>query len=162
MQPISAEIVRKTWQEQAQMSPLEVPQLINRISKQQPLLLAYLMAVDQGILNQDERELLLYLGIAVWRMMSQGDKKLVKVSEKRLEQAIQKNEKMLEYLEGEPTQNFDQTVEMIFKDYNQKEVLKYVIEALFEEEEDEEENIRDEVKGLMAMDLKTVIDCLDQ
>lgn len=159
MQPISAEIVEKTWRKQAQMSPEEIPRLVNRMAKQQPALMAYLMAVDQDILNREEQELQFYLGIAVWQMMEQGDKKLAKVTEKRIEEMEQKNEEMLEYLEKEP--EFEKTVEMIFGDYNQKEVLRYVFEALFEEE-DEEENIREGMKGIIGINLKTVIDCLDQ
>ncbi|MDP2948725.1 MAG: hypothetical protein Q8P22_04230 [Chloroflexota bacterium] len=34
--------------------------------------LAYLLTVNHDILNQDERELLFYLGVVVWQAMSQG------------------------------------------------------------------------------------------
>lgn len=161
MNPISAEIVEKTWQEMNAMSPLEAPKMINKLTKEQPIILAYLMAVGHDFLNQDEQELLLYLGIVVWRIMSQGDSRLPKVSEKVLDSVDESNIKMLEYLEGESETEFAETIETIYHDYNQTEVLKYIVEALFEEDE-EETKIRDEVKGMMFIYLKTVVDCLDK
>lgn len=42
------------------MSLLEAQKMISVMSKEQPLILAYLMAVDDDILNQDARDLLLH------------------------------------------------------------------------------------------------------
>ena len=44
--------------------------------------------------------------------------------------------------------------------YSQPEVLKYVVEAIMEQP-DEDCVIRDENLGVMFLDLKTVIDCFD-
>jgi len=161
MNPISSDIVEKTWKKIGGMSPLELPKLINLMSKEQPLILAYLMAVDNQILNQDEQELLLYLGVVVWRIMSQGSTPLPKVTEETLDEVEESNIKMLEYLEGESEADFIDTVEKIVGNYNQLEVLRYVIEALMEES-DEECLTRDEYKGIMFINLKTVIDCFDK
>ncbi len=73
---IPSDIMEKTWQRIGGMNPEEMPPLINIMKEQQPLILAYLMAVDHDVLNQDERELLLYLGVVVWQIMSQGSKQL--------------------------------------------------------------------------------------
>jgi hypothetical protein len=53
-----------------------------------------------------------------------------------------------------------QATTAIINNYGPPEVLRYVIEALMEEPE-EGYLIRDENKGIMLLDLKTVIDCLD-
>ena len=95
--------------------------------------------------------------------MSRGDKRLKKVTEKSLKKNEKNNENMIKYLANEP--DFDEAVINIAENYNQKEVLKYVIEALMEDEPDENGtycNIRDEYIGAMFMSIKTVIDCLDQ
>ena len=42
-----------------------------------------------------------------------------------------------------------------------QEVLKYVVEALMEETE-EDALIRDDNKGIMMIYLKTIIDCFDE
>ncbi len=161
MNPISSDIVEKTWKKIGGMSPLELPKLINLMTKEQPLILAYLMAVDNEILNQDEQELLLYLGVVVWQIMSQGSTPLPKVTEGILDEVEESNIKMLEYLEGESETDFIETVEKIIGNYNQPEVLRYAIEALMEESA-EECLIRDEYKGIMFINLKTVIDCFDK
>ena len=163
MKPIPKKIVEETWQELGEISPFEVPKLVDKMKNEQPLLLAYLLAVDHDILNEDERELLLYIGINIWKMMSRGDKRLKKVTEKSLKKNEKNNENMIKYLANEP--DFDEAVINIAENYNQKEVLKYVIEALMEDEPDENGtycNIRDEYIGAMFMSIKTVIDCLDQ
>lgn len=161
MNTISAEIVEKIWQETAAMSPLEAPKLINKFSKQQPLIVAYLMAAGHDIFNQDEQELLLYMGINVWKMMSQGEKSLPEVTEKILHQVEKNNYKMLDYLDGESEVEFSETVEEIISNYNQPEILRYIVDSLFEEDEEGVE-IRDEMQGMIAIYLKTVIDCFDR
>lgn len=161
MNPISSDIVEETWKKIGGMSPLELPKLINLMTNKQPLILAYLMAVDNEILNQDERKLLFYLGVVVWQIMSQGTTPLPKVTEETLDEVEESNIKMLEYLEGESETDFIETLEKIIGNYNQTEVLRYVVESLMEESE-EECFIRDEYKGIMIIDLKTVIDCFDK
>ena len=161
MNPISSETVERTWKKMSAMSPQEAPKIINQMTNQQPAILAYLMAVGDDILNQDERELLLYLGVVVWQIMSQGNKPLTQVTDNILDNVNALNIDMLEYLEGESDTDFIDTVVMITTNYNQPEVLKYVVEALMEERE-EECMLRDENKGIMMIYLKTVIDCFDR
>lgn len=161
MEPISSEIVEKTWRKMAQMaSPREAQKMITIVGKKQPIILAYLMACGSDIFNQDERELLLYLGVVVWQIMSQGSTLLPKIKENTVDKVENSNMKMIEYLKDESDTGFIDTVEKIINNYSQPEVLKYVIEALMEETE-EGCLIRDENKGIMAIYLKTVIDCLN-
>jgi hypothetical protein len=161
MNKISAEIVERTWKEMSTMSPLNYPKLITKFSKEQPFILTYLMAVEDERFNEDERELLLYLGTVIWRMMSKGNNPSPEVNENMIGEAEQKNIRMLEYLEGEIEADFYDTTAKIIESYNQPEVLRYVVEALMEEDEDDVE-IYPENIGLMMIYLKTVIDCLDR
>jgi hypothetical protein len=161
MDMISAEIVEKTWRRVASLPTHRAPSLIQRMAEEQPLILAYLMAVDNDIFNNDERQLLLYLGVVVWQIMSQGTQPLPAVTEEILDQVEDRNIKMAEYLQRETTEDgFEQAAELIISNYGQPEVLKYVVEALMEEPE-EGCVIQDENRGLMFLDLKTVIDCFD-
>ncbi len=161
MDTISSEIVEKMYKRLGGMPPQEAPKMVNRMSKQQPLVLAYLMATGHDILNQDERELLLYLGMVVWQIMNQGTKSLPEITEKILDKAEDSNMKMLEYLDDESESGFIDTLEKIINNYNQPEVLRYVVEALVEEPK-EESVIRDENIGIMMIFLKTVIDSFDK
>ena len=161
MNPISSEVVEKTWKRMGEMPPQEMSKLVYQMSKEQPFVFAYLMGIGSDIFNQDERELLFYLGMVVWQMMSQGTTHLPKVTEELLDKAEELNLKMIRYLEGESELGFIQTIKKIMEGYNQLEVMNYVVEALVEES-DEESTIRDENKGMMMFYLKTVIDCFDK
>lgn len=161
MNPIPAEVVEKTWKRVAGTSLQEVPETIDRMTKEQPLILAYLLAVGHDIFNQDERELLFFLGMVIWQIMSQGTTRLPKITEKTIDEVEESNLKMLEYLEGESETGFVESVEGMLENYNQREVLGYVMEALMEEPE-EGCLIREENKGLMMIYLKTVLDCFDR
>ncbi|MBN2090483.1 hypothetical protein JW964_12790 [candidate division KSB1 bacterium] len=160
MKPISARIVEKIRIEMSQSMPVEIPEIIEQFADDQPLILAFLMSAYDDILNQVELEALLYLGVAVWKMMRHGRKIPAMVTEKRLDEVEATNLKMLEYLDGESERDFENTVRMIIDNYNQVEVLRFVIEELMEESEDDED-FRDENIGIMMIALKTVIDCLD-
>ena len=162
MNKISAEIVEQTWKEMSRLSPLQLPKLINKLSKEQPVIVAYFLAVGDEFLNEDEQELLLYLGLVVWRVMCKGENPIPEVTENMVEEAEDKNIKMLEYLEGETESGFIETVETIIQNYNQPEVLQFVVEALIEEDEEDDANIREESIGMMMIYLKTVIDCFDK
>jgi len=157
---ISAEVVERTWQRIAGQSVKDAQKLVNRMSKEQPVVLAYLMAVDNDIFNQSEREVLLFLGVVVWQIMLQGTRPLPKVTEKILDKAEAGNLKMAEYLRGETEAGFEEATRKIIGSYKQPEVLRYVVEAIMEDTE-ESSPIREENKGIMFLDLKTVIDCFD-
>ncbi|MCD6317929.1 hypothetical protein J7M02_02550 [Candidatus Aerophobetes bacterium] len=160
MDPIPLEIVERTWRKMSTMPLGEIPKLINLMRKQQPFVLAYLLAVGHEIFNQDEKEQLLYLGVVVWQMMSQGSKPLTKITKDALNEAERANIKMLEYLAGESETSFMNILRQVIDNYPQPEVLKYVVEALMEEPE-EGCLIRDESKGYIFIYLKTIIDCFN-
>jgi len=161
MEPISSEIVERTWKKIGKMSPLEIPKMAYRMREEQPIILAYLLVAGHDILNQDERELLLYLGVVVWQIMSQGSRPLAKITEDVLNEVVRTNLEMIESLESKSEAGFTDAMKEMLGSYPQPEVLKYVVEALVEEHE-EGCLIRDENKGMMMLYLKTVIDCFDR
>jgi hypothetical protein len=163
MQTISEEIVEREWEKMANLPLDDVPRVIQRMEKEQPMILAFLMAIDDEVFNQDERGLLLHLGATVCEIMRQGAPRPKRVSEKRMDEFIERTDKMLEYFLEEPPENFEDSVRLIYQNHNQVNVLRYVVEALFELDEDEEASeVRDEMKGLLFMHLKTVVEALDQ
>ena len=161
IKPIPLEVVERTWKKISKMPLGESPKLINLMRKQQSVVLAYLLAAGHKTLNQDEQELLLYMGIVVWQIMLQGSNPLIKATKSALDEAEKANIKMLEYLEGEPEADFIETSKKIISNYPQPEILRYVAEALTEETE-EDSVITDEGKGIIMVYLKTVIDCFNR
>lgn len=162
MQKIPPEAVENTWERMASLPPDEAPPLIQRFETEQPAVLAYLMEADSDDLNQDERELLLFLGLTVWQIMSQGPQPPPLVSIEMLEEAEERNVEWMESLEQKAVAHEEEAGLAMVLNYQQPDVLQGVLEALMEDEEQPDPGvIRDETKGLLLLSLKTVIDCLD-
>lgn len=160
MKPISAEIVETTWKRIADFSAREGKALAEKFSAEQPMVMAYLMAVDAELFNEEERELLFYLGATVWQMLAQGDAPLPQVTEQMIEQAETANQSALESLMDASDDDARAAMANLLQEYAQPEVFKYVVTALMESAQDE--GIREENLGVMMVDLKTVIDCFNE
>lgn len=162
MEPIPEIIVERTMQKLSAMEPDNGLNLINNFADEQPVVIAYLMAFSDSYLKGDEREQLIYMAVAIWQMMSHGEKPLAQITEELLEEKEEKNIRMLEYLAGDSENEFADTVEMIFQGYGQPDVLRYVVETLMDEDAEERAyELSDEGKGHMLICLKTLIDCFD-
>lgn len=159
MNVIPAEIVEHTWTLIGEMEDEELAQLMNDVGETQPFLLAYLLSIGDEGFNQEEKDLLLFLGVSVWKMMSQGKGKLPIITEEALAEVEANNIKMLEYLSGESESNFLKTTTTILDAYNQPHILRYVIEEIVDEDVS---LISDENRGMIFIYLKIMIDCLDR
>ncbi|MCB0290289.1 MAG: hypothetical protein KDH97_08530 [Calditrichaeota bacterium] len=162
MKPISEHIVDSAWQEMAGLEIDEIRAMVDKMSEEQPYVLVYLMAAGEEGFSDEEREILLYIGMVVWRIMSQGNAPLPQVDEQMLDTAEAANFEMLEALDRESPGDFIAVAENMLNQYNQLEVLKYIVEAIMEEGDDEEAiDIEEDNKGWMLIVLKTIVDCFD-
>jgi hypothetical protein len=157
--PISAQVVEQTWQRIAGLSAREGRELGEKFVTEQPIVTAYLMGVDHDLFNEDERELLFYLGAVIWQIMSQGDKPLPRVTEQMIEDAERANVAVIESLQDASDEDAYAVIGQMLREYPQPEVFRYIISALSESANDE--GIRQDLLGVMMIDLKTVIDCFN-
>ena len=163
MQTISEEIIERTARKLAAMSIGDMPKLLEKMEKEQPEIMAFLMAIDHDVLNQDERELLFYLGMVVWQMMREGTPRPKRVSAERLDELVVSTAKIVESFMTESPGDFMAVMARMFKDHHQINVLRYIVEALFELEADAEHTeAREEMKGVVFKNLKIVMEALDQ
>lgn len=190
MNRISREIVEKTWQEAAEMREEEGIKSIEKFAREQPAVLAYLMGVGGDMLIEEDRELLLYLGLVIWKIMSRGDRPLKEIPMEDLETEEEANFKVLEDLASSSQEDMLAFTAKMLSNFNQIEVLRYIVEAIMEDEDfgeddfglngdemeleeddfdegefdfDEDDlDIEDEAQGLMLIYLKTVINCFDK
>lgn len=146
MQTIPEELVERMWKKMSDTPFEKMPKLIDAMTREQPVIVAFLMGASHDDLNQAERELQFYLGAVVWQIMRQ-DKSLKRVNEKRMDEFIERTEKMAEFLMGESDVDFVNSSINIFENHNQRNVLRYVVEALFEEEEDSDDDFEEEEEG---------------
>jgi hypothetical protein len=141
MQTISAQIVESACEKLAEIPDDDFPRLVEDMQKDQPEIMAFLMAAGHDDFNQAERELQFYLGAMVWLIMREGTPPPHRVGEERLDQLIDRTEKMAEFLMGESDADFENSAMRIFDNHNQVNVLRYIVEALFEDEEEMEKEM---------------------
>ena len=160
MELIPEEIVEKTWQEVAGFSPIRANKEIMKIGNDQPELLAFVTASTEEM-GQEVRELGIYMFFVVSRMFQKAQGKIKRISSEEIINRHEHNESLLERLEGAHDKFLDRIASIQIS--KQPHVMKYVIDALMEEEEGEDVGqLTDEDKSFLFLILKTVIDVLDQ
>ena len=160
MNALTFEEIDLCWETMNNLELEDVPALVNNLGKVQPYILTYLMATGNEILDQQEREALLFMGVMIWHIVSESMPEIPEIFIDVLEDCEEKNIEMLEYLAGEPESEFMDTVENIMTKYHQAELLRYIIDRLLEEPKKGIELNSDNI-GMMVIYLKTIIDCLD-
>lgn len=151
---ISEQIVTETWQAMDGMSETDAALLIDQMQREQPVVMVYLLVSSEQSFEPDQGQALFFIGIVVWLMMRKGKPQLRKVSEKLLERTIDRNEAQLEKLSEDP--NADSKMAAQAVGYPEPEVLRYIVEAIMES--DEEVEFSEEERGLAFMILKNVLD----
>ena len=156
---ISEEIVTKTWQRIATMTPLEAPLLIQQMQAEQPLVLSFLTQLDDMPFDQNERGIVMYVGTVVWQIMRQSERRLRKVTGNKLRKAEDANLAWIERMETAREADFVGSTQLLLATYPEPEVLRYIIEAIMEESDDPDDiPIRDEYTGLAFLHLKILLD----
>jgi hypothetical protein len=155
------EEIDQSWKKMEKLELGDVPKLVNNLGNDQPFILTYLMATGNEILDQQEREALLFMGVMIWHIVSENISEVPEITLDMLEECDEKNMAMLEYLAGEPDSEFMDTTESIMAKYHQAELLRYIIDRLMEEP-DKGITLNADNIGMMIIYLKTIIDCLDE
>ena len=163
MSTIPAEIVTQTWQAMSQLAEQDAADLVTKMQEEQPLVLAYLMALNDTPFDQHEKGIIFYLGMVVWQMMKQSPRRLLKVTHKKLDRAENANLENLDLFASDTPADFMSASRFMLERYEEPEVLRYIVEALMDEEEYYQSGdvpIRDEYRGLAFIHLKIVLDAL--
>ncbi|MEL6134020.1 MAG: hypothetical protein AAFR59_11715 [Bacteroidota bacterium] len=134
--------------------------LIDDMGEQQPFLFTFLMTIGEGDFNEDEREVLLFLGITIWQIVSFAYDTPPQITEEALDNVEQLNLPLLEELSSDKESTFIQQIQEIAAEHPQPEVMQYLIEAVLEEQE--EGTIREINQGILIIFLKIVLECFDQ
>ncbi|HEX2958554.1 MAG TPA: hypothetical protein VHO70_17085 [Chitinispirillaceae bacterium] len=161
MKTLSTEVIDQQWKSIETMNLDDVPDFITDLGRSQPYVLTYLMATGEDILNQKEREILLFMGIMVWNITKLCINEPMEILSDKLLDCEKKNVAMLEYLAGEPDTDFIDTVDGIMSKYHQHTLLKYIIDRLMEDYKEEHSAVREENIGMIVIYIKSLIDCLD-
>jgi hypothetical protein len=132
-----------------------------KVSKNQPNLLAFMMEFTQE-LDEEVRELAIYIFSVIWRIFQKSSKRKIKrISAEEIINYYEKNEHLIENLEGAHEKFFERVAGVQLS--GQPYVMKYVVEALIEAPEGEDPvELTEEDIGYLFLLLKTVVDLLDK
>lgn len=131
-----------------------------KIGNNQPELLAFMTELTKEM-DQEVKELGIYIFFVVYRMFQKAKGKLKKISSEEITKCYEYNESLMERLEEAHEKFLDRAASIQIS--KQPYVVKYVVDALVEEEEGEGAlTLAEEQKGFLFLLLKTVIDVLDQ
>jgi hypothetical protein len=158
METLSEEFVEQTWQQIAGFPPERAAKEMHSMGKSQPDLLAFLLAYTDD-LQQEVKELGIYIAFVVYKMFHDSAGKIPKISSKEIMARYDENARFLEALEG----THEKIIDRIAKVTGSKQpyVMKYVLEALMEDAEKEGIDLTEEDIGFLFIILKTEIEVLD-
>ena len=132
-----------------------------KVNKNQPNLLAFMMEFTRD-LDQEVKELAIYMFYVVCRMFQKSSKKgLKRISPEEIINCYEKTEHLIESLEGAHERFFERIAEVQLSE--QPYVMKYVVETLMEAPEEEYPIVltEDDI-GYLFLLFKTVVDLLDK
>lgn len=159
MDTLSEGFVEKTWQQIAEFTPERATKEMQAMSKHQPDLLAFLMAYTDD-LQQDVKELAIYIAFVVYKMFLDSSGKIPKISGKEIMARYDENTRLIESLEGAHENFIDRIAGVQVS--KQPYVMRYVLEALMEDAEEDGINLTEEDIGSLFMLFKTEIEVLDK
>ena len=155
---VPEQVVEAAYVEIGGLSEDEGRVLMQRLSRSQPALLAFVTTFSED-LSQDAAELAVYMFVVVVRTFElHFGKRLQNVGPKRIESLYEENMNQLDRLQGADERWLERTA--IAQSEKQPWVWKFVLESLFEPD-DPELDLSEEDQGSLALIMKTVIDALD-
>jgi hypothetical protein len=158
---ISAETVTRVLESMSAMSEEQAQAMTMQMGKEQPMVLAYLLATSEDeVFDQNERQVLFYIGMVISQIMKQRPNGGKRITETQLERAEKANEDLLDKMASDSAGDFLSATHAMIESYPEPELLRYVTEALMEDEDGNPDNppIRDENLGLAFLNLKIVMD----
>jgi len=159
MKIIPEDLVAETYEEVAGFTPEQAHSEMTAMSMTQPNLVAFMVEFTQD-LELEVAELAMYCLFTVFRMFQKSIKKpLRQVSHETIVDCYESNETLINKLEN----THERFIERIASTQllNQPYVMKYIVEALFEDsQEDEDLELTEEDTGYLFLLLKTSVDAL--
>jgi hypothetical protein len=157
---IPESLVEAAWQNAADMDPEDAGPRMRSVAAKQPSLLAYVHAY-----LEDSREEVQHLGVYIYYIVhemfqEQGGGSLGEVTAERLDRHIDRIESLYARQEGTNERFLERLAASELS--RQPNVLRSVVEAIVEEDEDDVLRLTAEEQGLLFLVLKTVVDALDE
>lgn len=160
MEAISEAMVEETWMEMVRLPSEEAQNQVQGVWKRQPELMQFLMELTEE-LDEGASGLAFYLFFVIVRMFEKAYGEAVqKVMAEEILESFEANQVLLEKLARVNESFLEKLSEPAL--WDQPYVLRYMVEALMEASENQEDPIElsEQEFGYLFLILKTVIDAL--
>ncbi len=151
--------LENTWDQLVEWPEEKWLQLVDTIGEENPVILTYITEIGQEELNEGEEELLLFLGVFIWYVMSQ-DNEFSTNGEDLFEDTRQANEALWEYLIAESEEIVDEIILSTIETHPYKEFLLFLAEIIWDDDELREDEIRVEKRVYLWLYLKIMVESL--
>jgi hypothetical protein len=161
MEPLSENLVEKTWQKIANYDSGRATKEMMEFGQIQPDLLSFILEFTED-LSEQAGELAVYLLFVIYHMFKKGYGKEIRlVTPEEIIECFEENERLMEKLEKAQDEFFNRVAEVQLSP--QPYVIRYVVDSLSEEPEEDDDRgpLSEEEEGFLFILLKTVIDVLN-
>ena len=132
MNRIILETIEKYWRKiNAQSDEGVIFEVLKELYDRQPLLMTYLTVADKNSLNEDERQMMYYLGSFVIHLMLHESSTIAEVTEEEWEKVRRSNLRMLEFVASEDSpKNFRRSMDDVIDTHNQTDLLRFILDLV--------------------------------
>ena len=99
MKTIPVEKIDEVWKRISEASEPDTRAMAQRMRREQPFIMVYLLAMDEDLFDESERGRLMELGAIICQIMSSAGQKLPKVNDQDIEAAEEANVRMLQEMD---------------------------------------------------------------
>lgn len=157
---IQEAMVVATYQRLRQLPLDELEARRAEFDQAQPLVAGYLMACGQNLLTPSEGETVHYLGMVIWELLQQHERRLLGVPRAMLEKADDLNASLLKQLANDTPGDFMSAAIKSIEAYPEPVLLAFIVEAVQIPFPIGAQPIRPDVQSLAFLHLKNVLDAM--
>jgi hypothetical protein len=136
--PISYDTVIKIWQDMAETPVEKAKDLVDLMEIEQPVVMHYLLDLEETPFDQIEKEIIFYIGTVIWQIMKQSSQPLDTAEPEDIEQAEEENFRFLKMLAIDTEADFISATHALVEGYSEPEVLLSLLETLMDDDEIDE------------------------
>lgn len=160
---VTEDIIDRVWNRAQEYPEEALNSLLEQFGDEQPLITTYLVSIGEDVLDDDEVDVLLFIGQLLWQMLKESGE-LPEVTEHHLNDVQAENAQLLDMLMEDDDSIDEDEAEARFKaamkDYAQQPMLDFTLEVIASSVE--EGDIRPENFGNMVLYLKVMLDAFQK
>lgn len=158
---ITAAAIEQTVEKISAMNRRQTETLARRMGKEQPYLLVYLAAATEGEeFTDDEADVFFNIATVIWQTMRQHPNGARLITEEIVEAVEKENEELLLKLEKDSEGDLYSVAETMALNYPEPELFRFIVQSLFEDDEENLESplFSNEHLGAAFLQLKIALD----